>query len=484
MARLLSVDAVHATKFVRVFAQSGANRHSAGRAACWRYRIPMTNRSATDAFDALDTPRILRPFERFMHIEAGSGIVLMLAVVAALVWANWPGSHSYHDVWHLPLTIQLGSLAYSQSLHFIINDVLMTIFFLVVGLEIRREIHEGALASLKLATLPLIAALGGVTAPAIIYVSLNTDAALRNGWAVPTATDIAFAVGILTLLGKRVPAQLRILLLAIAIIDDIAAILIIAFFYSSGVKIAGLLIAAAGVGLVRLYNYHGIRTAWPYVVPGAVVWIGVLMAGVHPTIAGVALGLLTPVQTPIDRQTLFDGAVNTFNKVRERFMGASADLHEAVGSLQRLKSMQRELVPPVVRVQIALHPWVAFGIMPIFALANAGVVFDQAALQAITDSTVSLGVMVGLVLGKPIGIAFASAIAVRLGIAALPQGVTGKGIVVVGCLGGIGFTMSIFLAQLAFADAATLATAKLAVLIASTVAAILGLLLGKRLLRS
>jgi NhaA family Na+:H+ antiporter len=442
----------------------------------------MTSRNQDNAFDALDTPRILRPFERFMHIEASSGIVLMVAVVAALVWANWPDSHSYHDVWHLPVTIQLGSLAYSQSLHFLINDVFMTIFFLVVGLEIRREIHEGALSNLKLATLPLIAALGGVMAPACIYLFFNTDPTLSHGWAVPTATDIAFAVGILTLLGKRVPAQLRILLLAIAIIDDIAAILIIAFFYSSGVKIAGLLIAALGVGLVRLYNYHGIRTAWPYVVPGAVVWIGVLMAGVHPTIAGVALGLLTPVQTPIDRDTLFDGAVGMFNKVRERFTGATGDLHEAVGSLQKLKSMQRELVPPVVRVQIALHPWVAFGIMPVFALANAGVVFDQAALQAITGSTVSLGVILGLVLGKPFGIALASVLAVRLGIAALPPGVNGKGLIVVGCLGGIGFTMSIFIAQLAFADVATLDTAKMAVLIASTIAALLGLALGARLL--
>ncbi|HEX5692620.1 MAG TPA: Na+/H+ antiporter NhaA [Roseiflexaceae bacterium] len=466
-----------------MFARWCVDRHSAGRAACADTIFMSSNRSDTDAFDALGTPRFLRPFERFMHIEASSGIVLMLAVAVALVWANWPGSHSYHDIWHMPLSIQFGEWRFTQTLHFFINDILMTIFFLVVGLEIRREIHEGALANLKLATLPLIAALGGVMAPALIYVSLNDEPALRQGWAVPTATDIAFAVGILTLLGKRVPAQLRILLLAIAIIDDIAAILVIAFFYSSGVKIAGLLVAAAGVGLVRLYNYHGIRTAWPYVVPGAVVWIGVLMAGVHPTIAGVALGLLTPVQTPMDRQTLFDGAVNMFGKVRERFTGASADLHEAVGSLQRLKSMQRELVPPVVRVQIALHPWVAFGIMPIFALANAGVVFDQAALQAITQSTVSLGVILGLVLGKPFGIALASVIAVRTGIAALPPGVTNKGLIVVGCLGGIGFTMSIFLAQLAYADAATLATAKMAVLIASTIAAILGLALGSRLLK-
>jgi len=443
-------------------------------------KIPNTPEALAEA---LGTPRILRPFESFMHVEASSGIVLLLAVVVALVWANWPGSHSYHDIWHLPITLQMGSLAYSQSLHFIINDILMTIFFLVVGLEIRREIHEGALVSLKLAALPLMGALGGVMVPAIIYVSFNRDPALHHGWAVPTATDIAFAVGILTLLGKRVPAQLRILLLAIAIIDDIAAILVIAFFYSSGVKVMGLIVAAVGVALVRLYNYHGIRTAWPYVVPGAVVWIGVLMAGVHPTIAGVALGLLTPVQPPVDRETLYDTAQGMFNKLRERFIGPSSDPNQAIGSLQKLKDMQRELVPPVVRVQIALHPWVAFGVMPIFALANAGVVIDQAALQAITESTVSLGIMCGLVLGKPIGIALASILAVRLGIAAFPRGVTIPGLIVVGCLGGIGFTMSIFLAQLAFTDVRMLDTAKMAVLLASTIAALLGLALGAKLLR-
>jgi NhaA family Na+:H+ antiporter len=435
------------------------------------------------SLDALGTPRILRPFEKFMHIEASSGIVLMLAVVIALVWANWPGSHSYHDIWHMPLSIQFGEWRLTQTLHFFINDILMTIFFLVVGLEIRREMHEGALADMKLAALPLIAALGGVAVPACIYVVINTDPQLRSGWAVPTATDIAFAVGLLTLLGKRVPAQLRILLLAIAIIDDIAAILVIAFFYSSGVQITGLLIAAAGVALVRVYNYHGIRSAWPYVVPGAVVWIGVLMAGVHPTIAGVALGLLTPVKTPVDRETLYDSAVSMFNKLHDRLVGPDDDPHSTVGSLQKLKAMQRELIPPVLRVQLALHPWVAFGIMPIFALANAGVVIDQAALQAITESTVSLGVIAGLVLGKPIGITLASLLAVRIGLASMPSGVNVKGLLVIGTLAGIGFTMSIFLAQLAFADAATLATAKMAILIASTVAAIVGLVIGTRLLK-
>lgn len=444
----------------------------------------MTTRSDSNPNDPFATPRILRPFEKFMHIEASSGIVLMLAVVIALAWANWPDSHSYHDIWHMPLSLQFGEWRVTQTLHFFINDILMTIFFLVVGLEIRREMHEGALADIRLAALPLVAALGGVVTPALIYVFINTEDHLRNGWAVPTATDIAFAVGLLTLLGKRVPAQLRILLLAIAIIDDIAAILVIAFFYSSGVKITGLLIAAAGVALVRVYNYHGIRSAWPYVVPGAVVWIGVLMADVHPTIAGVALGLLTPVKTPVDRQTLYDSAASLFGILRDRLVGRDDDPHRTVSSLQKMKAMQRELIPPVLRVQLALHPWVAFGIMPVFALANAGVVIDQAALHAVTTSTVSLGIIAGLVLGKPLGITLASLLAVRSGIAMLPAGVNVKGLLVIGTLGGIGFTMSIFLAQLAFMDAATLATAKMAVLIASTVAGIVGLLVGARLLKA
>ena len=432
--------------------------------------------------DAIGTPKLFRPLEKFLHIEAASGIVLLAAVLAALVWANWPGSHSYHTVWHSVLGFNFGEWSVSGPVHFYINDVLMTVFFLVVGLEIRREIHQGALANLRLAALPLAAAVGGVVVPALLYLWLDSDAALRQGWAIPTATDIAFAVGMLALLGKRVPTQLRILLLAIAIIDDIGAILVIAFFYSSGIKVAGLLVAVAGIALVRVYHWLGVRTALPYVVPGAVVWVGILYAGVHPTIAGVVLGLLTPVTTPVDRKRLLTVATGLLHRVRERFSDPVNAPHAMVTPLQQLKSMQREMIPPVIRVEAALHPWVAFAIMPLFAVANAGVVFDEGHLRMLT-SPLSMGIVAGLVLGKPLGILAASFAVTRLRLAELPEGVTMRGVCVIGCLAGIGFTMSIFISQLAFADEQLLDTAKLAVLIASSLAALIGLLLGAWFLR-
>ena len=444
-----------------------------------------SNTPASDvALDAIATPKLLRPLEKFLHIEAASGLVLLSAAIVALVWANWFGADSYEHFWRSSLGFQFGEFVYSKPLHFYINDVLMTIFFLVVGLEIRREIHEGSLVTMRLAALPVAAAVGGMAVPALIYLMASANATSLQGWAIPTATDIAFAIGFLTLLGNRVPPQLRVLLLSIAIIDDVGAILVIAVFFSSGINLTGLAFAALGVLLVRGYHYLGVRTALPYVVPGAVVWFGVLHAGVHPTIAGVVLGLLTPVTAPVDRKTLLDSASGVLGKLRERFTHPENDPLQMVDSLQQLKTMQREMVPPVVRVQVAVHPWVAFGVMPIFALANAGVVFDQAAFAALTTSTIGAGIVVGLVFGKPIGIVLASLLATRLRLATLPDGVTCRGLIVIGCLGGIGFTMSIFLSQLSFAASPLLATAKIAVLIASAIASLVGLYLGRRFLKA
>jgi NhaA family Na+:H+ antiporter len=444
------------------------------------------HRDTAADLSALDKPKFFRPLEKFLHVEAASGAVLLCAVIVALAWANWPLATSYHDVWHAEIGLYFGQWRASLPVHFFINDVLMTVFFLVVGLEIRRELHEGALADLKSASLPLAAAVGGIAVPAGIYWLLNSNGA-REGWAIPTATDIAFAVGLLALLGKRVPNQLRVLLLAIAIVDDIAAILIIAVFYSSGVQLWGLVVAAAGVALIRLFNRIGIRTAWSYVAPGAVVWIGILQAGVHPTIAGVILGLLTPVRSPVDRSALLASSVALARKVRDRFTPQSdapdIDPKEMIDPLAQLKNMQRELVPPVVRVQAALHSWVAFCIMPLFALANAGVAIDLSSIKLALADAVSVGIFCGLVFGKPLGIVLASAIAIRLNIASLPAGVTFRGVSIIGCLAGIGFTMSIFIAQLAFADEQMLALAKIAVLAASTMAGLIGLRMGAMLLR-
>jgi len=385
---------------------------------------------------------------RFISVEAMSGVVLLAAAAIALGWANSPWASAYEALWHLKLGLGAAEFLPARDLHFWVNDGLMSIFFLVVGLEIRREMHDGALSDPRVATLPIVAAVGGVVVPALLYVLINTDPAARRGWAIPTATDIAFAVGVLSLIGKEVPPALRMLLLTLAIIDDIAAILVIAFFYSSGIAVGGLLIVAAGVLGVLLLQWLGVQAALAYVLPGAVVWFGMLRAGLHPALAGVLLGLLTPATS-------------------------------AFGRAQRDPGTRRAVESPAARVEEMLHPWVAFGIMPLFALANAGVSLQGLDLSAAAPLAVGAGIVSGLVLGKPIGIVLASIAAVRLRLCALPEGVRWSHLVLIGLLGGIGFTMSIFIANLAFDDPGLLAAAKFAVLVASVLAATLGLLLGR-----
>jgi Na+:H+ antiporter, NhaA family len=436
------------------------------------------HRSAATPADAL-TGRIFGPLERFLHVEAASGLVLLAAAVLALLWANSPWARAYEALWHTPFTIGFGKLIVAQPLHFWINDGLMTIFFLVVGLEIRRELHKGTLSSMRLATLPVAAALGGILLPALIYIGFNTEPQVRRGWAIPTATDIAFAVGVLALLGGRVPSALRVLLLALAIVDDLVAILVIALFYSSGIAASGVIVAGLGVLGVLAFQWLGFRHALVYSLPGIVVWLGLLQAGVHPTLAGVVLGLLTPVATLRGRHALLATAKQALDVFGERAERKARDARELVQPVQQLGRAQREMLAPVVRVEAALHPWVAYGIMPLFALANAGVNLQGVALDSPASGAVAAGVALALILGKPLGILFAAWLAVKAGIAALPPTVSWRGVLLVGLLGGIGFTMSIFIANLAFTDTVLLASAKLAVLVGSTVAGVSGLLFGR-----
>ena len=240
--------------------------------------------------------RVFETLQRFLHVEAVSGIVLLLAAIVAMIWANSSFAQSYDALWKMPISIGLGTFVFSKALHFWINDIMMTVFFLVVGMEIRREIHEGALNNLRQAALPIAAALGGVIVPALIYIAINTDPTTRQGWAVPTATDIAFAVGILALLGRSIPVNIRVFLLALAIIDDVIAVLIIAFLYSGGLSYGGFAVAGLGLLVVLGLQRIGIGSAFAYVAPGAMIWAGLLMTGMHPTIAGVVLGLMTPVR--------------------------------------------------------------------------------------------------------------------------------------------------------------------------------------------
>ena len=416
-------------------------------------------------------------FARMLHIEAMSGIVLLIAAAIALIWANSPWAASYFATWHAPLALTLGPWTWSTDLHFFVNDVLMTIFFLVVGMEIRREMYNGALADVRQALLPIIAALGGVVVPALIYVALaRGDAQLLNGWAIPTATDIAFAVGVLALLGKSIPGPLRIFLLALAIIDDIVAVLIIAFFYSGGLDYSGFGIALVGLVLVLLFNRMGVAAAWAYVVPGAILWLGLLHTGAHPTLAGVVLGLMTPVTMRPAHH--LDVAEQALTRIRSHAQRGQFEVDVLHHELRIATTAQRDLLPPVFRLPAMLHPWVAFGVMPIFALANAGVQFGGMDLAATGPHTVFWGVLLALVLGKPLGVFLATFLAVKSGVSPLPEGINWRGVLLVGVLAGIGFTMAIFVGGLAFSDAALLSAAKLGILAASATAAIVGLVYG------
>ena len=429
-----------------------------------RWPLSPARRIARKAFTA---------FEHFLHIEAASGIVLLAAAIAALIWANSPYGYRYDALWEMPITFAVGHFSFSRPLHFWINDALMTVFFLVVGMEIRRELHEGSLSNPKQAVLPLAAAVGGVAAPAVIYLLVNRGAGAANGWAIPTATDIAFAVGVLALLGRSIPSNVRIFLLTLAIVDDIIAVLIIAFFYSSGFHYAGLAMGAAGMALIVIMQRIGIGAAPAYIVPGAVIWTGLLIGGAHPTLTGVILGLMTPVVPTRRRKLTLVELSRAASEVTNETIGTS-DLERLTKPLQTLRLARRELLPPVLRVQWSLHPWVAYGIMPLFALANAGVHIAGVNLADGHARLVFIGVALALVVGKPLGVFSVSWVLVRIGLCRLPTGVTWSGIGLIALLAGIGFTMSVFIAMLAFDEPNALAAAKLGVLVGSLVAGIAG----------
>ena len=413
---------------------------------------------------------IASPIQRILAIEAASGIVLLVATAAALTWANiWTGS--YVDLWHIPIGGRIGPWSYEQPLHFWVNDGLMTVFFFVVGLEIRRETFEGELATFKKAAVPLAAAVGGMLLPAVIYAAMNGGRAGSAGWAIPMATDIAFAVGVLTLLGSRVHPALRVLLLALAVIDDIGAIVVIAIFYSTGISPQGLILVGAGVGVVLAMRAAGVRAPLLYVVPGTVVWAGLLVTGIHPTIGGVLLGLLTPVRPWFGPS----GFAETTQKQLERL--PANDRAALLSSLDLINQARREAVSPVERLIHALHPWVAFVVMPVFALANAGVVLGGASFDG-DYLWLFVGVVAGLAIGKPLGIAALSLGAGYFGIATRSADITRRGVLLVGLVGGIGFTMTLFNAQLAFPPGPLLDTAKLAILVGSGVAIVVGLVFG------
>ena len=406
--------------------------------------------------------RLLNPVAHFLHIEAASGVVLLLCTVAALVLANSPWAEPFLNFWNTPVGFNVGDFNFQHPLKHFINDGLMVIFFFVVGLEVKRELVAGELKEFRRALLPVIAALGGMVIPAGIYLALQHGKAGQNGWGIPMATDIAFVVGCLALLGARVPHGLRVLLLSLAIMDDVGAILVIAFGYSHGLNWLWLGAGIGGLVLVWLCNRSGIRNFSVYVVLGIAVWFAFHESGVHATIAGVLLGLMTPVNSYIGEK-LSSQILSDADESSESPLNAE--------KIRRLQWLVRETVSPLEYLVNALHPWVAFGIMPLFALANAGVPLH------LSDATsaVSIAVALGLLLGKPIGIVCFSWLFVKLGWANLPTGVDWRIMGGAGFLAGIGFTMALFIAGLAL-DNPLLDQAKIGILLGSTVSAIVGMI--------
>ncbi|MGZ8468146.1 MAG: Na+/H+ antiporter NhaA [Gemmatirosa sp.] len=423
--------------------------------------------------------RVLGPFQRFFSTSAASGLVLLAATAVALVWANSPWADTYHHLWEAPVTIGAPGFGLTLSLHHWVNDGLMAVFFFLVGLEIKREVLVGELASRRTAALPVAAALGGMVVPALLS-ALNAGGAGAAGWAVPMATDIAFALGILALLGDRVPSGLRIFLAALAIADDLGAVLVIAFFYTGALDWGAMGGAAAVLAVLVGLNRAGARRPLTYALLGVGLWLFVLASGIHATIAGVLLALTVPARTRIDEDEFLARAEASLADFRAADEPGTTVLtnqgHQA--ALQAIENAADAAQAPLQRMEHALHGVVAFVIMPIFALANAGVALGGGG--AAVGSPIALGVVLGLALGKPLGITLASYLAVRAGAADLPTGVTWRHVHGAGWLAGIGFTMSLFVAGLAFADPAVLDIAKLGIFTASIAAGGVGFTLLRR----
>ena len=418
---------------------------------------------------------VLRPVTRFLHTEVAGGAVLVVAAVIALVWANSPWAGAYHHFWETEVGIEVGGWKLHHSLHHWVNDGLMAIFFTVVGLEIKRELVHGHLRDRRAAMLPVLAAVGGMIVPATVYSLINTGGPGAAGWGIPMATDIAFALGVLALVGRRVPVELKIFLLSVAVADDIGAIIVIAIFYSSGVAFTWLAAAGASLGLIALARHLAIRHVGVYGLLAVSAWYALLESGVHATLAGVAVGLLTPAHSfhaPARAAIAVGTRVARVAGGRETALSDDAEHDETV--LWETSQIAGEGVSPLFKLEQSLHQWSAFAILPIFALANAGVGISADALSSSGASLVALGAAAGLVVGKPLGIIAATALAVRSGIAVLPPGVTMRHVTGVGLLGGVGFTVALFVAGLAFPTPGITEAAKVGVLGGSLLAAATG----------
>ncbi|MFT3785861.1 MAG: Na+/H+ antiporter NhaA [Tepidisphaeraceae bacterium] len=418
----------------------------------------------------------LRPVHAFLASETAGGLVLMACAALALVWANvWP--HAYDHLWHAKASASIGPWGLTMSVAHWINDGLMVVFFLLVGLEIKREVLLGELASMQKSALPVAAALGGMLVPAGIYALLNLGGPGAHGWGVPMATDIAFAVGVLALVGRRVPTSLKIFLLAIAIVDDLGAVIVIALFYTSQINGTALAVAGGFLALLILLNVLRVHRATPYLILGVGLWLATLASGIHATIAGVLLAFTIPATRSVEELPFIEFA----RKALDRFARDATETpdkltHTQAHALHSLERAAASVQPPLARVEHALLTPVNFVIVPLFALANAGVHLSGD-LASTAKSSVTLGVFLGLLVGKPIGVLAMSWLAIKLGFGKLPADATWKQMTGIGVLCGIGFTMALFVGGLAFGEAEGLTQAKIGIVGASVLAGIGGALL-------
>ena len=415
--------------------------------------------------------RVRLMFRQFARIQASGGILLLLATVLALLWANSPWSDSYFELWETYLSISLGDLTLKESLLHWVNDGLMVIFFFLVGLEIKREILVGELASFKRAALPLMGGVGGMVLPALIYALFNAGGEGQAGWGIPMATDIAFMLGILAVLGSRVPISLKVFFTALAIADDLGAVVVIALFYSGEIQAVALVVAAVILVVLIVLNRAGVRRPLPYVLLGIGLWLAFLESGLHPTIAGVLLAITIPARIQIRAEAYVAQCTAALGGLDAG--DGHGEGRQQQAAAQTLEVIAERIQSPLHRLERTLNPWVAYLILPIFAFANAGVSIRGNLVEALTHP-VAVGIIAGLVLGKPLGIMLFSWLAVRIRLAELPVGVTWKQLFAASWLAGIGFTMSLFIASSAFDSAVLLAVSKVAILTASLLASVVG----------
>ncbi|MFN3403195.1 MAG: Na+/H+ antiporter NhaA [Cytophagaceae bacterium] len=424
-----------------------------------------------------------KPIEEFFRLESSAGIMLILATVAAIFWINSPWHDSYHLFWHKHLIIGFDKVRMDYTIHHWVNDALMSIFFFLVGLEIKREVMAGELSDIKHAAMPIAAAIGGMVVPALIFVLLNARGAGKEGWGIPMATDIAFSIGVLSLLGKRVPLGLKVFLTALAIVDDIGAVLVITFFYSSDIYFDFLIYAFVLLALLYAINFLNVYRLEIYVFIGIVIWFLFLQSGVHPTVAGVLVAFSIPAKRKFDEATYLDVLGNGYQQLKEMDKPVSSILlpakqFEVIDAIDRATN---KVQSPLQRIEINLHEFVFYIVMPVFALANAAIYIDHTFFKSLTG-TLTYSIAISLLLGKVIGISFFSWLAFKLKLANYPSKVELPEIIGLGLLGGIGFTMSLFISNLAYHNEILVEDAKTGILVGSTLAGISGFFYLKYLL--